>query len=308
MSWSPTGRNRLQFVAEMFWPGGGENGDGRDLYGVAEHHGVWREETTDADLIAEALHPSDADYYDRHRVDEMNDEEFEQFCAEDESDEEGDMDDYTIEGRPMAMVYAEDEAALGLHINPYDSLNDSQFMALVESRRLGYDDLPDGEDEPDTIELQREIAMLELQAEYRESQRRRWNEDDVADAVRASNPVRPTLSGPITPGVASALDRFERDGVTKVSMRVANEKQEERPKDSRRRKARRRPMVWDPERGLLVPKPKYQSRVRFDSWKRHREAQYRPVLMSPRIMDRADIVHVGNGVYLDVGIVFRRAA
>ncbi|MDP3775484.1 MAG: hypothetical protein Q8Q85_14590 [Gemmatimonadales bacterium] len=303
MSFTPLKRSQLEFIAEEFWPGGGENDDGRDLYGVAKHHGVWREETTDADLIAEALHPSDADYYDRHRVDNMNDEEFEAWLAEDDADEEADMDDYTIDGRPMAMVYAEDQAALELHINPHHGLNDSEFMALVEAGV----DLNDAY-ETASRELQRELAMAELQAEYRESQRLRWNEFDIADAVSASNPVRPTPSGLVTPSVASALERFERDGVTKVSMCVTDQKKDERPKDSRRREARRRPMVWDPERGLLVPKPKYQSRVRFDSWKRHRSAQYRPVLMSPRIMDRADIVHVGSGVYLDVGIIYRRAA
>lgn len=71
-SWHPTGRNRLGFVAKEYWPGGGEYGDGRDLYGVAECRPPLREETTEADEIAATLHPSDADYFDHMGEDEFD--------------------------------------------------------------------------------------------------------------------------------------------------------------------------------------------------------------------------------------------
>ncbi len=242
MSWYPLSRSQLEFIADEFWPGGGENGDGRDLYGVAKYEGKWVEETTDADLIAEALHPSDADYYTRHRVWEMDDEAYERFCEEDESDEDGH------------------------HI----SVNGGSFDDwLLEQEEQGV------------------RVGLELQAEYRELQRQRWNEAHVAEAAVSEFDG---VASSMTSEAARDLERFERDGVRQISSRQAARAEYGsyfcRCRDDRRRVGRWRPTVWDPERGLSVQDPRYQGRGRGDSWKRHRAAQYRPVLVSPRVTDR----------------------
>lgn len=213
MSFVPLSRSRLDFVAEEFWPGGGENDDGRDLYGVAEYRRTWREETTEADLIAAALY-EDTEYIDRIGLEE--------FDHELETLEVDPDDSIRVNGQPLEEV-----------VDEYDEL--------------------DGEDGPGTIELQRELAMAELQIEYREVSRQRWNEREISDAVAASEPVRPTPSGPITPSVASALNRFERDGIRQIGSRRAVSEAS----------------------GL---ESWYECRRVRDltTWKRYRAAQYRP--------------------------------
>lgn len=280
MSFVPLSRSQLAFIAEEFWAGGGENGDGRDLYGVAKHEGVWRAETTDADLIAEALHPSDADYYDRHRVDEMNDEEFEKWLAEDDADEN---DTISVDGQPLDEFLADS--------------GDDPYRESDRQPRDEYGDLPDGDDGPDTLEvviarsersiqLQRELAMAELQAEYRETQRRRWNEDELLERVDSKS----DRTTPVGPGVAAALERFTQDGITKIGMRYGigefgryrDIRRHERPQSSIR------PLTYDFESDQIVPSnPRWNGRRRFDTWKRHREAQYRTRQISPRITDPA---------------------
>lgn len=208
-SWHPTGRNRLQFIADEFWPGGGENGDGRDLYGVAEYYEAWREETTDADLIAEALHPSDADYFDR--------------VGEDEFD------------RELDEMETEADATISVDGQPLDE----------------YDDLPDGDDGPDTLELvlTRQIAI----DPWCVIVPRHWNELDLVpnDYLEDGGVV------PSGPGVATALARFERDGIRQIGSRKAFVIQSALDLDELRTKSRD-----------LCGAP--------NSWKRHREAQYRP--------------------------------
>jgi len=291
MSFVPLSRTQLEFIAEEFWPGGGENGDGRDLYGVAEHHGVWREETTDADLIAEALHPSDADYYDRHRVDEMNDAEYDAWLAEDDADEEpGDVDPY--DDRREAQ--------------PHAALDADWFCAELEARDP-HDDGPavaerfldDGEDEPNTLALTREIVI----DPWCWIVPRRWNQDDLD----GSGIVADTSAKPSGPGVASALARFARDGVTKVSMRFGGGVD-----DDRRRRHEHRPNIGRPSIYDIATNAKrsWNGRQRFDSWKRHREAQYRLRHIDRTILDRAERRRTANGSlrYLDPDVLYLRAA
>lgn len=244
MSFVPLSRSQLRFIAEEFWPGGGENGDGRDLYGVAEHHEAWREETMDADLIAEALHPSDAAYKDR--------------CMEEEVDRELET----------------------LDVDPDDSIrvNGQPLEEVVDE----YDGDPrpplDSKDGPDTLEL----AMAELQAEYRELQRMRWNEGDIVPDGSEF------VSVSCTSEASRDLARFECDGVRKVSL-SASRAEEFRPRDYRRREWPNIGPRWtcDPTTGHFRPNPRWNGRRRYDSWKRHREAQYRPRQICPRITDRA---------------------
>jgi hypothetical protein len=265
MSWSPTGRNRLQFVAEEFWPGGGENGDGRDLYGTAEHLGAWREETTEASLIAEALHPSDAEYLDR-----VSDEEFDREL--DEMEAGTDSDHVFLNGRPI------DE----------------------------YDVLPDGEDGPDSLELaQRTIITREVAIDpWCVVVPRRWNEY-LTQAIEREAALDldedeweygsgPTLCACCTGSVcrrqqrmdqlrrnpyglaANALERFERDGVRKQSLSTERAK-EFKPRDERRRTWPNIGPRWlyDPVTDRVWPSPRWNGRPRYDSWKRHRQTQYR---------------------------------
>lgn len=246
-SWHPTGRNGLQFVAEEFWPGGGENGDGRDLYGVAKHEGVWREETTDADLVAEALHPSDADYFTR-----VGEEEFDRELNEMETEADPTI---SVDGQPLDEFLAD--------------FGDDSYREFDRRPRDEYDDLPDGEDGPDTFEL----AMAELQAEYRELQRLRWNEGDVEDGGVV----------PSGPGVAATLERFEQDGITKIGMRHGIGSVGER----RDRRRECHPNIGKPYSAMDAERKKHwNGRQRYDSWKRHREAQYRTRHIDPRILDR----------------------
>lgn len=254
MSFVPLSRSQLEFIAEEFWPGGGEDGDGRDLYGVAKHHGVWREETSDADLIAEALHPADADYYDRHRVDEMDDERFEKWLAEDEED------------------------------NNHLDVLDAQWLAEARaaSEDADPDDNLDGKNGPDTLDLvlTRQIAIDPWCVVVP----RRWNEGDLVPGARLED------DGivPSGPGVATAIERFTQDGVRKQSL-SAERATEFRHKDQRRRVRRHGPWLhFDlASERLVMDNPSWNGRQRFDSWKRHREAQYRTRHIDPRILDRA---------------------
>lgn len=243
MSFVPLNRSQLRFIADEFWPGGGENDDGRDLYGVAKHEGVWREETLDADLIAEALHPSDADYYVRNGVADMDDEEFEKWFDEDDADED---DSISVNDEPL-------DSFLGDH-------GDDPFGEFDRRPRDEYDDLPDGEDGPDSLDL----AMAELQAEYRELQRRRWNEDDLV-------PNGAEFDGLVSSCTSEAsrdLARFERDGIKQIGSRLAADMAAGWMAFERKSMMRR----WND-----TPKP----------WKRQRQTQYRLRQICPRITDPA---------------------
>lgn len=247
MSFVPLRMSQLEFIADEFWPGGGENDDGRDLTGVAKHEGVWREETLDADLIAEALHPADADYYDREGVADMDDEEFEHWLAEDDADED---DSISVNDEPLDEFLAD--------------YGDEAYREFDRRPRDEYDDLPDGEDGPDSLDLQRELAMAELQAEYREFQRQRWNEGDLVPGTHLED------DGivPSGPGVATALERFERDGIKQIGSRLAADMAAGWMAFERKSMMRR----WND-----TPKP----------WKRQRQTQYRLRQICPRITDPA---------------------
>ncbi|MBI4434846.1 hypothetical protein HY635_03490 [Candidatus Uhrbacteria bacterium] len=273
MSFVPLSRSQLEFIAEEFWPGGGENDDGRDLYGVAKHHGVWVEKTTDADLIAEAMHPADADYYDRHRVDEMSDEEYERFCDEDESDVDGEH--ISVNGESFEdWLWEREEQDVRVGPEPEDVGGDDPYGDL------------DGEDGPDTLELAltRQIAIDPWCVVVP----RRWNENQLLNNEGAGEELEDIGAKPVTPTVASALERFERDGIRQIASRRAARAEYgwcvRELRDKRRR--------WGPNIGPHywfdpVRKARYQGRGRGDSWKRHRDAQYRPVLVNTCILARA---------------------
>lgn len=281
MSFVPLSRSQLRFIADEFWPGGGENDDGRDLTGVAKHEGVWREETLDADLIAEALHPADANYYDREGVADMDDEEFDAWLAEDDADED---DSISVNDQPLDEFLAD--------------FGDDSYREFDRRPRDEYDDLPDGEDGPDALELAitREVAIDPWCVVVP----RRWNElaiqameqevDEDMYGLDAQycglgmDPPRRNFCGL----VATALERFERDGVRKQGVSAANAGGF-RTKDDRRsvRPSLGPHWMYDPTTGYSGPNPRWNGRQRFDSWKRHRDRQSRLRQVSPLITDPA---------------------